>query len=318
MKTVIITLNWNGTKNTIQLLQSYMSCNIQIPIWIVDNGSDNDDSEAFKEICPSVEIKKLDQNYGFAGGMNRAIDLAIEVGYEYVYEINNDCLFINDAISPMVEAIETHPKLALLGSRYYSMDNDGNFTKKGFHSSEEERPSFNENGILFTGKVVGCGMFINCKIYKDVGGMEEGYFCYGEENDYCHKLTRNGYKLGMCFNSLIYHKHAQSDINSNSLYYRTRNLFLYYKRNKDFNPPFIQPLFSMIKLAITTQNADIKLSISEGFIDGINNIFEKRNIEKKKKKKYYIMLVTFPFVFFAHAMHKSLHKTKKHILNKTN
>ena len=59
MKTVIITLNWNGTKNTTQLLQSYMSCNIQIPIWVVDNGSDIDDTEAFKEICPSVEIKKL-------------------------------------------------------------------------------------------------------------------------------------------------------------------------------------------------------------------------------------------------------------------
>lgn len=306
MKTVIITLNWNGTKNTIQLLQSYMSCNIQIPIWVVDNGSDNDDTEAFKEICPSVEIKKLDQNYGFAGGMNRAIDLAIEAGYEYVYEINNDCLFINDAISPIVKAIKTHPKLALLGSRYYSIDIDGNFTKKGFHSSEDEFHLFNVDGILLTEKVVGCGMLINCKIYNEIGGMEESYFCYCEENDYCHKLSRNGYQLGICFDSLVYHKHEQSNVNGNSAYYRTRNLFLYYKRNKDFNISIIKYLIYQIRYAIKTNDSIIKKSIGEGFVHGLIGRYGKRDKGRKTKMLYYIMLIAMPFVLLIFSIKKVL------------
>ncbi len=312
MKTVIITLNWNGTKNTTQLLQSYMSCNIQIPIWVVDNGSDIDDTEAFKEICPSVEIKKLDQNYGFAGGMNRAINLALEAGYEYVYEINNDCLFINDAISPMIEAIKTHPRLALLGSRYYSLDNDGNFTKKGFHSSEDEFSSFNENGILFTEKVVGCGMLIDCKIYKGIGGMEESYFCYCEENDYCHKLSRNSYKLGICFNSLIYHKHEQSNINGNSAYYRSRNIFLFYKRNKDFNLPILSLLKTFITQAIKSKDIVIKKAIGDGFIHGLIGKYGKRDINLSSKKNYYIMLLITPLLIFWGIFYKFIQTLKKH------
>ncbi len=221
----MVILNWNGWKDTGRLVSSLLENGISAPIWVVDNGSRSDESQQIRDIDPKVNIVRLAENYGFAGGMNRAIRLAAAGGYTMVYAMNNDCLVNSDFLTPIVEAARSFPEIAVLGSRYLSRDDRGGYTLWGFHSDPKEREAFS-NGVLLTDRVVGCGMLVKIDPFVQVGAFDERFFCYGEENDLCHRLWKRGYRVGFCYDSLILHNHQGSDVSGNAVYYRSRNLHL--------------------------------------------------------------------------------------------
>lgn len=230
MNTVIITLTWNGTKNTVKLLRSLSALNLPYPIWVIDNGSTVDESDMMKAARADIDIIRLPENKGFAGGMNFAIHRAVEHGFEFVYEINNDCLVESDCVTPCLQAMENRPRLAIAGSRFKSKTASGRYDKWGFHSDPDEKDFFT-NGILLCDRVVGCGMLIRCASIIEADGFDERFFCYGEETDLCWRLLELKHEIAICFESLILHDHQGSNINRNAEYYRTRNGFLLHKKH---------------------------------------------------------------------------------------
>lgn len=229
-KTVIVILNWNGGKTTARLLASLSAHASAYPVWVIDNGSEVDETDIMKEAKPDIEIIRLHENSGFAGGMNFAIRRAVEHGFEFVYEINNDCLVESDCVTPCLQAMENRPRLAIAGSRFKSKTASGRYEKWGFHSNPDEKDFFT-NGILLCDRVVGCGMLIRCASTIEADGFDERFFCYGEETDLCWRLLELKYEIAICFESLILHDHQGSNINGNAEYYRARNAFLLHKKH---------------------------------------------------------------------------------------
>ncbi len=232
MKTVIVILNWNGWEDTVRLVSSLKEHAVPAPVWVVDNGSTEDESQRILEVDPSAKVVRLDRNYGFAGGFNQAVRLAQDAGFHRVYAINNDCLVTNDFLTPCVDAAVASPGLAIVGSRYLSRDSNLQYTRWGFHSNPSERPEFTD-GILVCDNVVGCGMLINCAAFSQAGGFDERFFCYGEENDLCWRLLKKGFQVGFCYESLILHNHKGSDVSGNAAYYRSRNSQLLRRMHPD-------------------------------------------------------------------------------------
>lgn len=87
MKVSVIILNWNGAAMMRRFLPSVVANTDGAEIVVADNGSDDDSLAMLASEFPSVRVIRLDRNYGFAEGYNRAID---EVNSEYVVLLNSD------------------------------------------------------------------------------------------------------------------------------------------------------------------------------------------------------------------------------------
>lgn len=278
MNTVIITLTWNGTKNTVKLLRSLSALNLPYPIWVIDNGSTVDESDMMKAARADIDIIRLPENKGFAGGMNFAIHRAVEHGFEFVYEINNDCLVNDDVITPCLQIAERNPSVAIIGSRYLSKDDQGDYSKWGFHSDPSEFDQY-IHGFLPTDRVVGCGMLIRCHEFMKNGGFDDRFFCYGEEIDACWRLLDIGMQIGICMESLVLHDHQGSDIGNNAAYYRIRNLFLLKQKHPERCRFFLSELTKTVSFAwkgMVHANVQTSYACTQGIFHGVLRKYGKR------------------------------------------
>jgi len=272
------------------LVSSLLESGISAPIWVVDNGSSSDESQQIHDIDPKVTIVRLEKNYGFAGGMNRAIRMAAAGGFKMVYEINNDCIVNRDFLSPIVNAARSFPEIAVLGSRYLSRDNRGGYTIWGFHSDPSEGEAFS-NGVLRSDRVVGCGLLIKIDPFVQVGGFDERFFCYGEENDLCCRLLKKGYQVGFCYDSLILHNHQGSDVSENAVYYRCRNLYLMdrlHPENADYKP---NPLEVLDRASASLGNSEYMRFSS--YVEGMHHGLLGKYGKRKKSFPLLVAMVVF-------------------------
>lgn len=226
-KTLLFILNYNGTKMTCDLLSSLRAIGFAHPVWVIDNGSSKDDSEAFCSAFPGVVVKRIKDNCGFAGGVNWAMREAAAEGYDYAYEINNDTLATDDFLTPCVEIMDRRPDVDIVGSRVLNLDErTGEYSIWGFHSKPEEASTF-PDGFLETRHVSGCGMLLRVKSFWEFGGIDERFFCYGEENDYCYRLAKAGRKQGIAKDSLIRHQGKLTTGGVWTKYWTARNTILF-------------------------------------------------------------------------------------------
>ena len=103
-KIAVVILNWNGKRFLEQFLPSVVNAaNGQYEIVIVDNGS-TDDSVSFLETnFPSLRLIRFSENYGFAGGYNKALK---EIQSEYYVLLNSDVEVMPGWITPMLQLLE--------------------------------------------------------------------------------------------------------------------------------------------------------------------------------------------------------------------
>ncbi len=220
-KTAIFTLNWNGEPSTRRLLQSLSSHCRHYSIFVFDNGSESIPADEFKSTLPSVQFVRIAGNHGFAGGVNLAIAHLSAEGFDFAYEINNDCVVSNDPVAACLDVIARRPNVRLVGSRFLSGPDFEAFTATG----EKGRFSSNQTAIS------GCAMLLDCRVFLQLGGLDERFFCYHEELEYCIRLQESGHEIASCPESIVGHYHEGSDFRGNAVYYRTRNAFLLKKKH---------------------------------------------------------------------------------------
>ncbi len=123
MKIAIITLNFNGKKDTLELLKSLTklpTANYQLLTLVVDNASTDGSITEIKKQFPKVDILETGQNLGFAGGYNKGLDYAYIWGADYFLLINNDCLFKDaNLILELIKTIQSDPKVGLVSPKIY-------------------------------------------------------------------------------------------------------------------------------------------------------------------------------------------------------
>ena len=233
--TVVFALNWNGTEKTCALLRSLRKARVSLPVWIVDNGSQKDDSDQFKLAFPGVEVLRIQENQGFAGGVNWAIREANRRGFCYAYEINNDCIVDSDPVTPCVRLAELHPDTFAIGSRNRFFASDGTPGKWGPESNPDSL-DWEPDGFRRSESPSGCAVLFRIEPFLLFGGLDERFHCYDEETDLFWRAGDAGFKCATCLDSFVFHYHQGSDINGNAIYYRTRNRFLL-KRKHLFDRP---------------------------------------------------------------------------------
>jgi len=239
-----VILNWNGIADTRECLQSLQR--IDYPnnsIVVVDNGSEGGEAAALRdEFGGSVHLIESETNLGFAGGANLGIRHALAEGADYVLLLNNDTTVDPGVLTALVEAAQSHPDAAALCAKaYYYADPDVVYSTGGsvnlwtatarqIGRGQRDRGQF-EN-VATRDYADGVCMLIPRHALESVGLLDEDYFSYWEETDWCIRARDKGLRCYYVPAAKIWHKAArvQSPTNEYNFLFRRNALMFVRKR----------------------------------------------------------------------------------------
>jgi GT2 family glycosyltransferase len=235
-RTVVVVLNWNGWALTRRCLESIWLTNEASDVWLVDNGSDEDHTPEMESAFPGLRVLRWPENFGYAGGYNRALRVAVAEGFAFAYLLNNDTTVRPGYLRSIVHAAESDPRLAIIGSWLVYQDDREQWVEfDGERWDPGVRPYRIASGLKAVETVLGAAMLIRLSAVIEQGGFDERFFCYWEEFDLCERLQRKGWGVAACADSAVVHYGGGSDVACNRQYYLTRNRFLMLQQRSD--PP---------------------------------------------------------------------------------
>lgn len=212
MKSVwVISLNWNNWKLTNDCLASLQGLEYDdFKVIVLDNGSTDGSVDCIRERFPEVEIMELGANHGFAKGSNAGIRVALERGAEYVWLLNNDTTVDPKALRALVERAESDPSIGAVGSAIYYMSEPERLQAWGggyvnFWLGRPRRffsPVADEK-IQF---LMGASLLLRRSALESVGLLDEEFFLYWEDAEYCFRMRRAGWRLAVAGDSKVWHK----------------------------------------------------------------------------------------------------------------
>lgn len=218
MELAIIILNWNGKEFLDQFLPGVIANSPSAEVAVADNGSTDDSLEYLKEHYPSIRVIDLKENYGFAGGYNKAL---AQLDSEFFLLLNSDIQVTEGWLDPMLEMIRSSDKIAAVQPKILSYNNKRVFEHAGaaggfidkdgypfcrgriFDVFEEDQGQYDDEHEIFW--ATGACLLIRSSAFEESGGFNDRFFAHMEEIDLCWRLKNAGYKIMYTPNSAVYH-----------------------------------------------------------------------------------------------------------------
>ncbi|MCE1202087.1 MAG: glycosyltransferase family 2 protein [Bacteroidia bacterium] len=237
-----ITVNYNQSKVTCELLESLRSCTYPaFEVIVVDNGSPSDNPDIITEKYPETILIKTGKNLGFAGGNNAALSVAKG---KYLLFINNDTEVEPGFLQPMVELLEGNPEIGMVSPRIQFFHTPGvlqfagftpfsKITLRNFAIGFGQKDVGQYLDVRETASIFGAVMLVPRKVLDEVGPMDDIYFLYYEEHDWAARIKKAGYKIFYDGRSLVLHKESISTVKESpfQIYYLHRGRVLFLRRN---------------------------------------------------------------------------------------
>lgn len=253
-KTGIVIVNYNSTeylKNCLKSILSESSPPLPETV-VVDNATSGFDSNQIADLYPKLKILENKKNLGFSTACNQGIRL---LESEYYLLLNPDCEIQDRAIDRTRDFLESHPEIGIAGCRV--INPDGTLQKAS--RRRIPRPStafYNLVGLsrLFPSHrrfasynmgdlpddlthqveaVSGSFLMFRAEVYKDTGGLDEQFFIYGEDLDFCFRTTGKGWKIYYYADAkVLHHKRRSSSTEAGIAIYHFYNAMeLFYRKH---------------------------------------------------------------------------------------
>jgi len=257
IKVAVVILNWNG-KNYLEKFLPDVVKNTpgeNFEIWVADNGSADGSIPYVMENHPEVKILELGQNYGFAGGYVKALDM-ISAGY-YVL-LNSDAKTSPGWLEPLIRLMESDTSIAACQPKIKSLEDSGYFEYAGaaggfidflgypfcrgriFDVTEKDTGQYDSTCRIFWAS--GACMVVRGDLWHENSGFDEKFFAHMEEIDFCWRLKNRGYKIMVCHESQVFHLGGgtleQASPRKTFLNFRN-NLLLLYKNLPSKQMPWV-------------------------------------------------------------------------------
>ena len=239
-KVAVVILNWNGkpmleqylaplVKNTpTQIISKNTSENNIVSVIIADNNSTDGSIDWVKRNFPNIQTIILNENYGFTGGYNRALQ---QVEAEDFVLRNSDILVPDNWLQPLINFMDTHPdvgicqpKMLSLATHMQVMDKKekleefeyagaaGGFIDRwgfpfcrGRIISTIEKDSGQYDTPMQVFWASGACMVVKSSLWRELGGLDESFFAHMEEIDFCWRAQLNGYQVWAVAQSHVFH-----------------------------------------------------------------------------------------------------------------
>ena len=238
-KVLVVIVNYRTAELTINCLKSLIPELSLLPgmqVTVVDNNSEDDSVTQIQQAINTegwgdwINLIASQHNGGFAYGNNLAIRPVLESTYpaDYYLLLNPDTEIRSGAIKNLVDFMEEHPQAGIAGSRFELLDNTPwdiglrfptilseldaglrlGIVSKLLHRWTAARPI--KRKIQSVDWIPGASMIIRREVLETVGFMDEEYFLYYEETDYCLQAKRAGWSCWYVPDSLVMHIGGQS------------------------------------------------------------------------------------------------------------
>jgi GT2 family glycosyltransferase len=245
----IVLVNWNGWRDTVECVRSCASLDYRpFRVIVVDNGSTDDSAERLRaELGDRGDITLIETraNLGFAGGCNIGIRRALDDGAEYVWLLNNDTVVEPGTLSALTEVFAEQPSAGIAGSKIFYHDRPGVISSAGgrisprlgltTHIGDGEADAGQYDTVRDVDYVTGASLLVRASVVESIGPMDESYFLYWEEADWCERARTAGWRVLYAPASRVWHKVGASTATDKSYVkarYEGRNRVAFHRRNR--------------------------------------------------------------------------------------
>ena len=242
----IVILNWNGEEHLRRFLPSVVAAAPEgVGVVVADNGSTDDSVAILAAEFPTVSVLRMDRNYGFAGGYNRALK---QVEADYYILLNSDVDTPPGWLEPLLDTLDRNPDVAVVSPKLISSEDRRLFEYAGaaggyidylgypfcrgriLRTVEEDRGQYDDARDLFW--VSGAAFCCRAEVFRTLGGFDDDFFAHMEEIDLCWRMQLAGYRVRVVPESRVYHLGGgtlQTDSPSKVFYNHRNNLAMLYK-----------------------------------------------------------------------------------------
>ncbi|KIC19922.1 glycosyltransferase family 2 protein [Leisingera sp. ANG-Vp] len=207
----IVIVNWNTRDLLRDCLQSVEAgrASLKLEILVVDNASSDASAEMVRSEFPGVHLIENRKNLGFAAGNNVALRRAKG---RIVMLLNTDTLVHGGVLAEAVAWMDAHPDTGVIGPRVLNSDGSVQPSCSAFPSLKHltmqalgltriarwdsyRMTGWDRSSELNVDVISGAAMFVRRKAIEEVGLLDETFFFYGEETDWCHRFASAGWRL---------------------------------------------------------------------------------------------------------------------------
>ncbi|MFZ1529709.1 MAG: glycosyltransferase family 2 protein [Ferruginibacter sp.] len=239
----IITLNYNGTADTLRFLESVQKLRYKnYEVLVCDMCSAVDPSTQIKAgNFTNTKLLLSPKNLGFAAGNNWGMRQAAG---EYYFIVNNDTELTPSILNELLEPFRHNSSIAVTCPKIKYFDNPEIVQYAGFEKmnmftgrtntiGDHQKDDGRYDKAGYTNGAHGCAMMVKKEAAEKTGMFPEKFFLYYEEWDWSMRLMKAGYKIFYQPAALIYHKESMSVGKNSTLktYYLSRNRILFMRRN---------------------------------------------------------------------------------------
>ncbi|MBX2991767.1 MAG: glycosyltransferase family 2 protein [Bacteroidetes bacterium] len=216
-RVLIILVNWNGKAVTLECLDSLAQLTYpDVEIVVVDNASTDGSADEFRKHHPHVVLLEQKENLRFAGGNNVGIKYALEQQADLVCLLNNDTTVDKDFLNHLVFRIQSEAKIGMVAPKIYYHDDPARIWFAGGeismwtgtmkHTGIREIDSGQYDTTREIDYASGCCILTKREVVEKIGMLDELYFMYGEDADWCTRARRAGYSVYFEPKARVWHK----------------------------------------------------------------------------------------------------------------
>jgi GT2 family glycosyltransferase len=209
-KIAVVTINYRIPDETVACIRSFdklKTVNLSLSFFVIDNGGTADTGRELARRLPGVDVIVSNKNLGFAGGCNLAIKEALNKKFDYVLLINPDTLI--ESVSFLEEMIATEADIVSPLIKYISKGKDtydfggkvDHVFGRNTHITGNTKSIPSEKPDYFTGAC----LLIKTKVFKKIGLLDDGYFLYYEDADFCLRAAKAGFSQKLCSKAILFH-----------------------------------------------------------------------------------------------------------------
>ncbi len=252
----IIIVSWNVKTLLERCLASVLaSCQrgtLSCEVIVVDSGSTDGSPEMVEQRFPTIQLIPAGSNLGFTKGNN--LGVARSAG-RYILLLNPDTEAIGDALPVLVSYMDQHPDIGVVGPRLVLPDGRIQPSRRRFPTlatafleSTVLQEWFPRNRVLARYYVqdrrddqeqdvdwlVGACLLLRREAWQQVGSLDEGFFMYSEELDWCRRAKAAGWRVVYLPSASIVHHEGQSSaqvVPARHIYFQSSKVFYFRKHH---------------------------------------------------------------------------------------
>lgn len=218
----IIIVNYKTADLVSQVVQSVKdhapADGVSAHIVVVDNGSEDGSLERIGEQHPDIECIDAGGNIGFSKGNNLALR---KLDTPYAMLLNSDAFIEQGTLARLVEVMKQHPEVGVVGPRILNLDRTdqdypvafpsiGEMFRRATQGAQFPAMGKDPHQPIPLPRIHGCCLMARREVFEQVGLLDEQFFMYDEDMDWCLRVSQAGWKLWLIPDASVVHLGGQT------------------------------------------------------------------------------------------------------------